>query len=697
MASIYLGITRGYSASSDYGAFHTYFEYDSVTRVGITTVRFTNARIRCTDTGVAGYTENTIYVTYVGMIYNSVHTNTNITGNFSGQAYENSTWTSAPKTFDMVNIPWDATTVIISYEYYHTGMGNNRRYGSANATIPQGAVASAPTVSSADVTLGNAFTIYTNRVSSSLTHTITATFAGTTDTLATGVTTSYAWTPSLSLQNRIPANVSGTCTITCYTYSGGTHIGTNTVSLTFWVDWAACQPALTGSYTSLTTAINNITGSSTLLISGLCDVQFTATPTLKYGATISSISINGHNVASGGSPYRRTINDITASTVAMDVIDSRGYSASYTITLSYAAYSYITFMASFFRTAAMNNEVALNFSGTFYNNTIGTTTNTLTVRYRYKAELGEWGEWEPITAPTLAITGSAYKNLDDVPIIVTGTFDHTKQYLFEIEFKDSIDTKTNTILVRPGRHILKITEFVQVLQGKLHIQKLFTKNDKDFVFDFVYDVITRSWVVHVYGLTQMFEPQHVFQADVNTRSIITVLNETGYPLLKYTIDEADNNYTDYKNIDAPADYNNVTMIDTGISPLENMLEKRARELQFTTYTTSRVPIEFFVNAYIDSINVSNPDETTIDWVSDPDDPNFGQLYEIEEEIANVYGETNLDSWSIDYSTFQKIGLVKSHLRLHGKGLYYRATIVNRSLIEHELSGITWVYRIMNAR
>ena len=697
MASIYLGVTRGYSAVSDYGAFDTYFEYDSVARVEINTVRFTNARIRCTDTGVAGFTENTIYLAYVGAVYNSAYTNTNITGNFSGQAHENSTWTSAPQTFDMVNIPWDATTIIISYEYYHTGMGSNRRYLSANATIPQGAVASVPTVSAADVTIGSAFTIYTNRMDASLTHTIRASFGGINEQIATGVEESYTWTPPLSLQYRITNDVLGTCTITCYTYSGGTHIGTNTVSLTLWHNWESCHPTLTGSYTSLTTAINNITGSATLLISGLCDVQFTATPTLKYGATVSSITIGSTNVASAGSPYHRTINDMTASTVVMDVIDSRGYSASYTVTLSYAAYSYITFMASFFRTAAMNNEVALNFSGTFYNNTIGTTTNTLTVRYRYKAELGEWGAWVSITAPTLAITGNAYKNLNDVPIIVTGTFDHTKQYLFEIEFKDSIDTKTNTILVRPGRHILKITEFVQVLQGKLHIQKLFTKNDKDFVFDFVYDVITRSWVVHVYGLTQMFEPQHVFQADVNTRSIITVLNETGYPLLKYTIDEADDNYIDYKNIDTPADYNNVTMIDTGISPLENILEKRARELQFTTYTTSRSPVEFFVNVYIDSINVSNPDETTIDWISDPDDPNFGQLYEIEEEIANVYGETNLDSWLIDYSTFQKIGLVKSHLRLHGKGLYYRATIVNRSLIVHELSGITWVYRIMNAR
>lgn len=68
-----------------------------------------------------------------------------------------------------------------------------------------------------------------------------------------------------------------------------------------------------------------------------------------------------------------------------------------------------------------------------------------------------------------------------------------------------------------------------------------------------------------------------------------------------------------------------------------------------------------------------------------------------EEIANVYGDTSLGSWVIDPSNFPKTGLVKSSSSLHGKGLYFRAVIVNKDKIEHKLSSITWVYRIMNAR
>ena len=66
-------------------------------------------------------------------------------------------------------------------------------------------------------------------------------------------------------------------------------------------------------------------------------------------------------------------------------------------------------------------------------------------------------------------------------------------------------------------------------------------------------------------------------------------------------------------------------------------------------------------------------------------------------LVNVYGETNLDAWVIDQSRFPKIGLIRSHLQLHGKGLYYRAIIINRDVVEYEISGIAWIYRIMNAR
>ena len=123
------------------------------------------------------------------------------------------------------------------------------------------------------------------------------------------------------------------------------------------------------------------------------------------------------------------------------------------------------------------------------------------------------------------------------------------------------------------------------------------------MFDFVYDIITRTWLVHVYGLTQMFEPQHVFQADVNARSIITVLNQEGYPLLKYTIDDTDDNFVDYINVDEPAPFNNHTMVDTGICPLPEILEN-VLETQFTTLQHSAEVLNSCYNLY-DSRNVSN--------------------------------------------------------------------------------------------
>lgn len=505
---------------------------------------------------------------------------------------------------------------------------------------------------------------------------------------------SYTFSLTTAERNALRAAMPSATSMTVRFYlrtviGGSTYHSTvdKTVSIT------NAEPTITGSYADQNADIVAVTVNNQLLISGLSNAKVTAIPVLKKYATVSSVKIGDVNVTAGGSPYTRTINAVTAASYSIEVTDSRGYTATGTVTLDYITYNAITFLASFFRTAAMNNEIALQYSGTFHNATIGNTTNTLTVRYRYQPELGEWSEW--ITTPPTTDENN-FSN-PGTQVLLTGSFDHNKQYMFEIEFKDALDTKTSTLLVRAGRHILKVTENVQVLQGKLHIQKLYTKEDKDFVFDFVYDVITRVWVVHVYGLTQLFEPQHIFQSDVNTRSIITVLNTEGYPLLKYTINDVADNFIDYVNVDEPAHYNNYTLLDTGISPLDGVLDKRAREFQFTTFSKSAEAMEFFVSTYIDSRNVSNTEETTIDWVSDPEDPNYGQLYEIEEEIANVYGETNLDSWVIDYSNFPKIGLVKSHLRLHGKGLFYRAIIINRDMIEHELSGVAWVYRIMNAR
>lgn len=451
------------------------------------------------------------------------------------------------------------------------------------------------------------------------------------------------------------------------------------------------DPTITAVYADQNATVSGITGSNQTMIAGLSDALVTASPTTLKGAYVTKVEFDG--VADTSNPYTRLYTDVTAASVVVKVTDSRGQTATTTKTFTYVPYVPATLLSTFYRTAQSNNEIALQYSGTFFNDDIGETANAITMRYRVKPELEDWGTWVELT-PT--VDGNAFDN-GEVALVIDEYFNHKKQYLFEIEVTDALNTITNSVIVKAGRPVLNITESVQVLQGRLHVQRLLTKNEVDFLFDFVYDVVTRSWLLYVYNINQLFEPQYAFQADVNTRSITTVLNKEGFPLLKYIINESADEAVDYTDLDVVAPYNNYGMIDTGVSQLTNQLEKRVRELQFTTYHTGTDKLEFFVTAYVDSRNVSSPDDTLIDWISDPDDPNYGQLFVIEDEVANVYGETNLEAWMIDYSMFPKIGLVNSHLALHGKGQYLRSVIVNRDTIAHEISGLNWVYRIMNAR
>lgn len=83
-------------------------------------------------------------------------------------------------------------------------------------------------------TMKGPLTINTNRKSTSFTHTLQYKFGGTTQTIATGVGDSYAWTiPDLAhLCNN---KLSDTCTITCTTYNGSVMIGEETCTTTIYV------------------------------------------------------------------------------------------------------------------------------------------------------------------------------------------------------------------------------------------------------------------------------------------------------------------------------------------------------------------------------------------------------------------------------------------------------------------------------
>lgn len=133
--------------------------------------------------------------------------------------YHNADGTGGPISFTLYGKVYNAGSVSYS--------------GSVNlTTLPR---ASTPSIS-ANPTSGNSITIYTNRASSSFTHTIEYYFGNRSGTIATGVGDNCSWTPSNDLCDQIPNSTQGNGTIRCHTYNGGTYIGTKDIGFTLYAN-----------------------------------------------------------------------------------------------------------------------------------------------------------------------------------------------------------------------------------------------------------------------------------------------------------------------------------------------------------------------------------------------------------------------------------------------------------------------------
>lgn len=125
--------------------------------------------------------------------------------------------------------------------------------GSKSVELTTIARTSVPTVSASAARMGSTVTIKTNRMATSLTHTLSYTFGGTKGTIATGVGDSYQWTvPDWAA--KISGSTSGSCTITCHTYSGDTLIGSRGVSITLSVP-AASEPTVSAGTVQMGTSL----------------------------------------------------------------------------------------------------------------------------------------------------------------------------------------------------------------------------------------------------------------------------------------------------------------------------------------------------------------------------------------------------------------------------------------------------------
>lgn len=258
-------------------------------------------------------------------------------------------------------------------------------------TIPR-----ASSVSASSVTMGSATTISISRASSSFTHTLTYTFGSTSGTIATKTTsTSVSWTPPLTLANQIPKAVSGSCTITCDTYSGSTKVGSKTCTLTLTVP-SSVKPTI--SSLSVARVDGTVPSSWEIYVQSKSKATLTINGAAgSYGSTISSYSISGGGFSSTASSF--TTGYLSSSgtiTFTAKVTDSRGrVSDAKAVSISVVAYSAPSFKS--YQSQRATSDGTVSDDGTYvkglisYSYSACSSNNTVTrATYYKKSSASSW-------------------------------------------------------------------------------------------------------------------------------------------------------------------------------------------------------------------------------------------------------------------------------------------------------------------
>lgn len=308
-------------------------------------------------------------------------------------------------------------------------------------TIPR---ATQPSVSPTAADLGSAVTISTPRASAAFTHTLKYSIGSLTGTIATGVTTGFAWTLPESLANGITGAISGTVIVTCETYNGSSLIGTKTVQLTVNVpSTSAYWPV--ASITSVTEGATGLTAFS-VYIQGKSKLRVISSGTGKYGATISQykITIDGFNYY-GSDITSSLIGKSGTIPIALTVTDSRGYTGTATVNVTVEAYA--SPIISVFNPERSPTDqgsdlsVPINFSISPLANQ-----NTKSYQIRYRPTGGTW---------VVLVSSTAYY-AREITHTGTGILDTTLTYEVEIAVTDYF---TSVILTAPIRTAFDLLNF----------------------------------------------------------------------------------------------------------------------------------------------------------------------------------------------------------------------------------------------
>ena len=389
------------------------------------------------------------------------------TWNATGSAYINATLTgqhntySIPTTYFSINRNSTVTVysgkigpfihnddgslnpVSISASSYITSNYSPSGWASCNMST----IARRSSVYATNAEIEGTSVITINKQASSFTHTLTYQFGSLSGTIASNTSASSVnFTIPTSFYAQIPNGRSGTCTITCITYSNGTNIGSTSTSFTVTCNESKCRPNVSATVVDVNQTTVNLTGDSSKLVRYKSTARITPSATAKNSASITSKSVEGQTVSS-----YLDISNVSKNSFSISATDSRSFVTSITKTATMIEYVQLTCNAIFKRVNQTSSIVNLTYSGNYFSGSFGATSNILTMSWKYR----EKGASEWIAGGTLSptISGNTYSGN-----IQCGTnFDYEKSYEFMVEFADKVDTlNTGAITLPKGLGSLEI-------------------------------------------------------------------------------------------------------------------------------------------------------------------------------------------------------------------------------------------------
>ncbi|MDO4377978.1 MAG: DUF859 family phage minor structural protein [Erysipelotrichia bacterium] len=259
-----------------------------------------SARPNCTT-----YNSRVLVVSWTGTFNNKTDGSLAITASITYGWVSNSTNYYTPKT----------TTV--------TANGNT-------TTIPR---ATTPTLSVTSAKMGDTLAISLPRASNTFTHKLTYSFASTSGTIGTDITTSKDWIIPKDLANSIPSATNGTLIISCATYNGETLIGSKSISLTLNIS-DDMLPVISLIKTSEAGTVH-----LGVYVQNYSKIKIDITSSGSYGSTVKSISTTFDGVTYTGASVTSGIQYISGEKqISVTVTDSRGKTATSTASVTILAY-----------------------------------------------------------------------------------------------------------------------------------------------------------------------------------------------------------------------------------------------------------------------------------------------------------------------------------------------------------------------